>query len=129
MINDSYDCSPKPLPEKFTSHVSRVVHNVFHPHHQQHYIAPMVLMCKLPDMETVTITAGADQPPNFDIPGPNSPEYFGSDGYSGYGSLYVPEFSIAPSKPVSVPEPSSLILLFPALVIMFLIVKLKTRRA
>lgn len=120
MFSDSYDCSPHPAVEKLTAHVSRVVHNVFHPHHRVHFFAPIVLSCKPPEMETVTITATTDAPGGAPPATPDYPGNYGGGEYAGsYGSLELEGHVVH----ASVPEPSSVLIMLPA----FLAVMLATR--
>lgn len=131
-MTNSYDCSPAPLPERLTVHVSRVVHNIFHPHHQQHRLmAPIVLACHVPDMETVTVMASPELPPGV-FPPTDQPGYEGGGGYGysgggfgGYvGSIGVPTKVVS----VSVDEPATVLMLAPVLVAMIVIGHLRRAR-
>lgn len=124
MLN-TYDCSPTPVPERLTAHVSRVVHNIFHPHHIQHrLLAPVVLACHVPEMETVTVMATPELPPGV-FPPTDQPRYSGG-GYA-YSGGYVGGFaggggSIGtPMKAVSVDEPLGVLVLAPVLIAMIVI--------
>lgn len=127
MLN-TYDCSPTPVPERLTAHVSRVVHNIFHPHHIQHrLLAPVVLACHVPEMETVTVMATPELPPGVfpptDQPGYSGGGYAYSGGYvGGFGGL-----DAVPAKAVSVDEPATVLMLAPVLIAMMLIGHVKRR--
>lgn len=132
-MEQTYDCSPKPQPEKLTHHVSRTVHNIFHPHHRVSFIAPMVLSCKMPEMETVVITA--DSPvPKLDTPGSGTPGSGG--GYypdEGGGELYTASIETIGAqgyntKPVAVPAPDGWITLIPGVIAVILLTRRRRAR-
>lgn len=121
-----YDCSPKPRPEGIAHHATRVVHNVFHPHHRIEFFAPMVLTCKVPELETVTVTAVVDSP-NVPLPPEHTSGYGPGGGfYSGSVGYTTPDIGVDyHTRPVSVPEPPAWLLVLPAILIMVLIRRLK----
>ena len=121
----SYDCTPQPKPESIARHVGRTFHNVLHPHHKRFYLAPMTLMCKAPEMATVTVTAASDSPPQpiypGDEPGWVAGDFGGTFAYS-HGT-YDGALGGAPQAPLphaTVPEPSALFLMLPALLAIIL---------
>ena len=113
-----YDCTPKP--EGVIHHAKRMVHNILHPHHKHVFVplAPKSLMCKAPDMETVTITASQDTP-SVNVPTDNNGVYLAPpDGFywREVGFVVVPG---QPQPHASVPEPGSLVLMATALLLLF----------
>lgn len=116
-MTDTYDCTPHPKPEGIVHHTARVITNLFHPHHKHAYFAPMALVCKVPEMETVTVTASQDAPPSLHLP-PDALGGFPGGAYSGYGydgCMAACTVQSAPNKPVGVPEPGAWALMVPAL--------------
>lgn len=129
-----YDCSPKPKPEPVVHHAIRAVHNWLHPQHKHVYIAPIALSCKMPDMETITITADSDTPNLVTVDGPQGYGYgYGGGGGSDYGGGYLftgtPDIGVDAHNypPVSVPEPPAILLALP-LLFMYILFNFKMKR-
>lgn len=131
----NYDCSPTPKHENVVHHASRVIHNLFHPHHHIDFAPPLVLACHEPDLDTITITADHDVPV-FTPPGTADT---GGAYYSPPG-LYTDEPTpigylesspglalVGNSHPVAVPEPDVWVSMLPLTVITFVIIRLKAR--
>ena len=111
--------------EAITHKVSRVIHNVFHPHHKVSaplFAPPMMCHAPEPEMETVTVTADVPHdlvklPPDAGTPG-----FPTGSGGSYYSYAQVPPMGIATvghNHPVAVPEPGAFALLAVAIAVVF----------
>lgn len=63
------DCmSFAPKPEPIVHHATRLLHNLFHPRHKQHYV-PLInapQLCVAPELETVTVMSPEPALPRFE---------------------------------------------------------------
>lgn len=127
-----WNCAPTVKHENVVHHATRVIHNLFHPHHHVDYMPPLMLQCHEPEMDTVTITADHDvpafTPPGTDDtggayympPGDYAPP--GGGGYAYGSSIGSPGYGHG-AAPVSVPEPSAWMFMLPMVWIIFMVTR------
>lgn len=99
--------------EPVFAHATRVLHNLFHPHHKVAgpvFVTPAAALavCSAPQLETVTVSAPAWQPPLGDDPSAPAGHSFGG-GYSsmeggGFGHSVLFGGGGYAAHPVTCPE-------------------------
>jgi hypothetical protein len=114
---------PSPKAEPVIHHITRIIHNVLHPHHKAYPPIVPITYCGLPQIETVTVEAS----PSVVLPSdPNSTTAgFGTvigDG-GGFYATYIPEPVPLREPPHVVPEPAQWMVFVTSMLGMFLIMR------